>query len=146
MGRVVKVRPHARGEHIWLADVDIGTGSLLQIVWGGVQIVAEGSLVPVAKPGAWLPATKGEHDYYKIRRRRYRGEISEGMLCSIAELGWDLAVADRVALLDGFAGLQPGDSLDDVGDAWPRVVRKAVDFLTPEESAASESPKMLQTA
>src|ERR1039458_8184557 len=78
VGRVVRVRPHPDGDHIWLADLDIGTDGEPQIVWGGVQIVEEGDLVPVARPGAWLPATKDKRGPYKIRRRHYRGEQSEG--------------------------------------------------------------------
>ena len=94
VGRVVKVRPHPGGERIWLADVDIGVDYQPQIVWGGVPIVEAGNLVPVAPPGAWLPATKVRPRPYKIRRRRYRGEVSQGMLCSLAELGWDSSVTD----------------------------------------------------
>ena len=112
VGRVVRVGPHPGGENIWLADVDTGTDGLLQIVWGGAQIVQAGDLVPVAQPGTWLPATKDKPNPYKIRRRRYRGVISEGMLCSLAELGWDSSVTDRVALLDSSLGLQAGESLE----------------------------------
>ena len=112
VGRVIRVRPHPGGENIWLADVDTGADCPLQIVWGGAQIVQEGDFVPVAQPGTRLPATKDKPNPYRIRRRRYRGEISEGMLCSLAELGWDSSVTDRVALLDGSLGLQVGESLE----------------------------------
>jgi phenylalanyl-tRNA synthetase beta chain len=112
VGRVVRVRPHPGGENIWLAEVDTGTDGPLQIVWGGARIVQEGDLVPVAQPGTRLPATKDKPNPYKIRRRRYRGVISEGMLCSLAELGWDSSVTDRVALLDGSLGLQVGEPLE----------------------------------
>jgi len=114
-GRVVKVRPHPDGEKIWLADIDVGADYQPQIVWGGVPVVEEGSLVPVALPGARLPTGR-------IRRRRYRGEPSEGMLCSLAELGWDSAISDRVALLDSSAGLRPGDSLDTRASDWQSIV------------------------
>jgi tRNA-binding EMAP/Myf-like protein len=117
VGQVVKVRPHPGGERIWLADVDIGGDYQPQIVWGGRPLLAEGSFVPVAPPGAWLPSGK-------IRRRRYRGEISDGMLCSPAELGWDPAVSDRVALLDGSKGIRPGESLDE-RDWQSLVLRRA---------------------
>jgi tRNA-binding EMAP/Myf-like protein len=106
--------------------------------------VTEGSLVPVALPGTWLPATKGKPNPYKIRRRRYRGEISEGMLCSRAELGWDASATDRVALLDASAGLRVGESLDDRYVDWPSIVRTADDLLGAEDSAPSNRPKMPQ--
>ncbi len=131
---------------IWLADLDIGTDYRPQIVWGGEPIVAEGDLVPVAPPGARLPATAGKRATCKIRRRHYRGEISEGMLCSLAELGWDLSVTDRVALLENSAGLKPGDSLDDVDGGWDLIVRPAAGFLSLPEPTLAESGKMLQTA
>lgn len=118
MGRIVKVRPHPYGDKIWLADVEIGRDYQLQIVWGGLPIVREGNLVPVAPPGCWLPQGK-------MRRRRYRGEVSEGMLCSLAELGWDLSVTDRVALLDERSDLAPGESLDSREDSWRSIVRRA---------------------
>jgi phenylalanyl-tRNA synthetase beta chain len=115
VGRIIKVRPHPYGDRIWLADVEIGRDYQLQIVWGGVPVVKEGHLVPVAPPGCRLP-------HGKMRRRRYRGEVSEGMLCSLAELGWDLSVTDRVALLDERAGLIPGESLDSRESDWPSIV------------------------
>lgn len=117
VGRIVKVRPHPYGDRIWLADVDIGRDYQLQIVWGGRPIVKEGYLVPVAPPGSRLPQGK-------MRRRRYRGEVSEGMLCSLAELDWDLSVTDRVALLDESAGLIPGESLDSRESSWPSIIRR----------------------
>lgn len=115
VGQVIKVRPHPEGDRIWLADVDIGDSYKPQIVWGGIPVLEEGSLVPVAPPGARLPAGK-------IRRRRYRGEPSEGMLCSLAELGWDLSSTDRVAVLDGSMGLRLGESLDSRRGDWRRIV------------------------
>jgi phenylalanyl-tRNA synthetase beta chain len=122
VGRIVKVRPHPQGERIWLADVDVGTDWELQIVWGGLAILGEGDLVPVAQPGARLPSGK-------MRRRRYRGEISEGMLCSLAELGWDPGVTDRVALLSNLVGLRPGDSLDNRDTNWKPIVISADKLL-----------------
>jgi tRNA-binding EMAP/Myf-like protein len=115
VGKIIKVRPHPRGARIWLADVDIGTDWQLQIVWGGLPILEVGHLVPVAPPGARLPGGK-------MRRRRYRGEVSEGMLCSLAELGWDPTVTDRVAVLENSIGLRPGEPLDDCDANWETIV------------------------
>jgi tRNA-binding EMAP/Myf-like protein len=115
VGRVVSVQDHPRGDHIWLASVDLGGGRIVQIVWGGKQIVRPRSLVPVAPPGSRLNGTK-------IRRRTYRGQASYGMLCSLAELGWDPDVKDRVALLACSAGLSPGTSLDDLTENWRSII------------------------
>lgn len=122
VGRVVEIRPHPRRDRIWLSTVDTGTGRKSHIVWGGIPVVKAGSLVPVAQPGTWLPPAKGKPNPYKIRRRRYAGEISEGMLCSLAELGWDSSVTDWVALLDTSAGLHAGQPLDDRYNDWPAIV------------------------
>lgn len=117
MGLIIKIRPHPYGDRIWLADVEIGRDYQPQIVWGGVPILDQGDLVPVAPPGCRLPQGK-------MRRRRYRGEVSEGMLCSLAELGWDLSVTDRVALLDQDAGFVPGDCLDSRENDWPAIIAR----------------------
>lgn len=126
VGRVVEIRPHPRRDLIWLSTVDIGTGHKPQIVWGGIPIVKAGNLVPVARPGAWLPPTRSKPGRYKIRRRRYAGEISEGMLCSLAELGWDCSVTDWVALLDTSAGLYEGQSLEERSHDW-RLIALQID-------------------
>src|SRR5215467_10463168 len=97
VGRVIKVRPHPYGDRIWLVDLDVGKDHQPQAVSGGVPICEAGCLVAVAFPGARLPTGK-------IRRRRYRGEVSEANLCSLAELGWDTKVTDRVAVLSNSVG------------------------------------------
>ena len=144
VGRVVEILPHPDGDLIWLAKVDIGTDRQPQIVWGGVPVVTQGSLVPVAVPGTWLPATKDKAKPYKIRRRRYRGERSEGMLCSLAELGWDSSEADRVALLDASANLSVGESLNDRYVDWQHIVLRADDSPGAEDFPAANHPKVPQ--
>jgi len=115
VGRVVKVQDHPNGDRIWLAEVDLGRGDPVQIVFGGKkEVVRPDSLVPVAPPGSRL-------DGVKMRRRRYRGQTSHGMLCSLAELGWDTSVTDRVATLDT-AHLQPGQCLDDRANDWESII------------------------
>ncbi len=44
------------------------------------------------------------------------------MLCSLAELGWDTRVSDRVAVLRD--SLRPGMPLDDRAGDWRRVVHR----------------------
>jgi tRNA-binding EMAP/Myf-like protein len=115
VGRVVDVRKHPNGDRIWLADVDLGRGDPVQIVFGGTLVIPRDSLVPVAPPGSRLHGVK-------MRRRRYRGQSSHGMLCSLAELGWDPTVQDRVAILTASAHLQPGTSLDGRADDWKSII------------------------
>ncbi|WP_186763098.1 hypothetical protein [Lentzea tibetensis] len=112
--QVVEVRSHPNGERVWVAIVDHGQGETVQVVFGGPPFVKKNDLVPLAPPGAVLPGRK------KMRRRRYRGEVSHGMFCSLAELGWDPYGPDEVVLLSD--DLVPGQSLDD-GD-WRTYVRE----------------------
>ena len=88
---------------------------------------------PVAPPGARVPVVGTKAGPYKIRRRRYRGEVSDGMLCSPAELGWHPSITDRVALLDESADLRQASrsiTAKATGNAlsgrksvtWPQIV------------------------
>jgi tRNA-binding EMAP/Myf-like protein len=106
-GRVVEVTLHPNGQYIRRAQVDIGLGGKVQIVFGGPDLVIPSDFVPVALPGARLPGRK------KMRRATFRGERSHGMLCSAAELGWLEDGPDEVALLQ-HEDLVPGFSLDNV--------------------------------
>jgi tRNA-binding EMAP/Myf-like protein len=105
VGKVIEVRQHPHGDRDRLAEVDIGTGEKLRIVFGGRDIVRAGSLVPVAPPGSSVPARRK-----RMRTRRFRGQLSNGMFCSLAEVGWAVRCPDEVALLR--APLEPGLSLD----------------------------------
>jgi tRNA-binding EMAP/Myf-like protein len=104
VGRILNVRIHPNGDHIRLADVNLGDGEPRQIVFGGNKNPQPGDLVAVAPPGSRL------FSGVKIRRRHFRGEWSYGMLCSTTELGWVMEGPDEIAIL--CAGKVPGTSLD----------------------------------
>jgi tRNA-binding EMAP/Myf-like protein len=115
VGEVVRVRPHPHGISIWLADIGFATETHpLQIVFGGARVLRGGELVAVAPPGSRVvveaPETAARRRK-KMRVRRYRGERSHGMLCSLDELGWTRGGPDEVAIL---CDLDPGQSLDDL--------------------------------
>ena len=113
VGRVIAVSPHPAAVRIWLAEVDLGDGLPVQIVFGGQYKVEPRELVPVAPPGARVTALNGlaVPRVKKMRNRRFRGQRSHGMLCSLEELGWTVEGPDEVAIL---RGLEPGDSLDSI--------------------------------
>ncbi|NLM56917.1 MAG: phenylalanine--tRNA ligase subunit beta [Clostridiales bacterium] len=80
VGRVVKMERHPDSDHLWICEVDVGEASHRQIVTGA-QNVFEGAIVPVAKAPAKLPGG------VEIKSGKLRGVVSDGMLCSIDELG-----------------------------------------------------------
>ncbi len=80
VGKVLSMVRHPNSDHMWICQVDVGKEEPVQIVTGA-QNVTEGDLVPVALHNSWLPG--GVH----ISKGKLRGELSNGMLCSFAELG-----------------------------------------------------------
>ena len=78
VGLVLEVKKHPNSDHLHLCKVDIGE-EVLDIVCGAPN-VREGIKVIVAKVGAVLPG--GE-----IKSGVIRGEVSNGMLCALFELG-----------------------------------------------------------
>lgn len=108
VGRLLSVVPHPDSDHLVICSVDVGTETV-QIVTGA-QNVKEGDLVPAALHGSTLPGGK------KIKKGKLRGVESQGMLCSLSELG--LSVGDfPYAIEDGIFILQedckPGDRIQD---------------------------------
>ena len=82
VGRVLSLVRHPNSDHMWICQVDAGLSAPIQIVTGA-QNVKEKDLVPVALDGSTLPGGK------EIHAGQLRGEASNGMLCSFAELGLD---------------------------------------------------------
>ncbi|MBD5084922.1 MAG: phenylalanine--tRNA ligase subunit beta [Clostridiales bacterium] len=97
VGQVKSLVRHPNSDHMWICQVDVGQAEPLQIVTGA-QNVKENDLVPVALHKSTLPGGK------KIEKGKLRGEVSNGMLCSFAELGLDqrdfpTAYADGIWIL-----------------------------------------------
>lgn len=89
VGRILEVTSHSNADLLWVCQVDVGDRKLT-IVFGGTRPLHPGDLVPVAPPGAKLSTGK------RMRTRSYRGQRSEGMLCSTNELGWTTDGPDAV--------------------------------------------------
>ena len=79
VGEVIECEEHPDSDHLHVCKVNVGN-EVLQIVCGAPN-VRKGLKVIVALEGAVLPGD------FKIKKGSIRGVESNGMLCSIAELG-----------------------------------------------------------
>ncbi|MDR3304909.1 MAG: phenylalanine--tRNA ligase subunit beta [Clostridiales Family XIII bacterium] len=86
LGKLLDVRPHPDSDHLVICAADVGAaseaGRPLQIVTGASN-VKTGQYVPVVMHGGVCAGG------LKIKKGKLRGEMSEGMLCSAQELGFD---------------------------------------------------------
>lgn len=80
VGYVTSKEKHPDADKLNICQVDIGEEKLVQIVCGAPN-VDENQYVIVAKVGGRLPGG------IKIKRAKLRGERSEGMICSLQEIG-----------------------------------------------------------
>lgn len=112
VGKVLSVVPHPDSDHMVITQVDVGEEEPLQIVTGA-QNVNEGDYVPVAKHKSTVL-----HDGkpVKITKGKLRGEVSNGMLCSLGELGltvhdFPYAIEDGIFILGDDCDRTPGKDL-----------------------------------
>ncbi len=80
VGHVVECGRHPEADKLQITKIDIGTAELLDIVCGAANC-RQGLKVAVATVGAVLPGD------FKIKAAKLRGQPSNGMLCSLSELG-----------------------------------------------------------
>ena len=109
-GKVDFMSPHPDSDHLWICKIDVGGDRELTIVTGA-QNVSVGDMVPVALDGATLPGGK------EIHTGKLRGVVSEGMLCSLGELGLDFhdypyAIEDGIFIM--LESCEPGDDIKKV--------------------------------
>ena len=79
VAKVLDLRPHPDADRIQIVEVDSGDGQPLQICCGAFNM-SPGDFVPLATIGTIMP------NGMEISRRKLRGEWSNGMLCSGAEI------------------------------------------------------------
>ena len=87
VGYVVSKQKHPDAEKLNVCQVNVGEEENLQIVCGAPNVDA-GQYVIVAKVGAKLPGIK-------IKKAKLRGVESQGMICSLAELGLSKSVVPK---------------------------------------------------
>ncbi len=118
VGQVKDIVPHPNSDHMFICQLDVGEGALVQIVTGA-QNVKKDDFVPVAKHKSTV---LHEGKTVKITKGKLRGEASNGMLCSLGELG--LSVHDfPYAIEDGIFILG-----DDCDKTVGKDIREAIGF------------------
>lgn len=80
VGYVVSKEKHPEADKLNICQVDVGEAEPQQIICGAPNVDA-GQKVIVARPGAHLPGG------IKIKKAKLRGHESNGMICSLQELG-----------------------------------------------------------
>lgn len=81
VGRIEEIRKHPDADKLVVTKVAVGDDVFKQIVTGATNL-SVGDYIPVALHGANLA------DGLKIKKGKIRGEESDGMLCSVEELGY----------------------------------------------------------
>ena len=88
VGEVIECVDHPDSDHLHICQVNIGEEELSQIVCGAPNVKA-GIKVIVALPGARIVGNT------KIKKSKIRGEVSNGMICSLAEIGYSDSVIPK---------------------------------------------------
>ncbi len=104
IGEIIECVDHPESDHLHVCKVNIGN-EVLQIVCGAPN-ARKGIKVIVSKVGAYLPA-KG----IEIKKGMIRGQESNGMMCSLVELGVDSKYLTEAQI----AGIEELDSDAPVG-------------------------------
>jgi len=90
VGEVLECSPIEDSDHLNLTQVDVGEAEPYQIVCGAPNVRA-GIKVVTAKPGAVLPGN------FEIKTTKMMGNESNGMICSLDELGFTDSVIPKFA-------------------------------------------------
>ena len=151
VGKILSIVPHQDSDHLVICQVDIGESEPIQIVTGASNLTV-GDLVPAALNNSTLPGG------IKIKKGKLRGVESNGMLCSLGELGLTLhdfpySIEDVIFVLQ--EDCQPGQpiceaiGLDDIKVEFEITSNRPDCFsvigLAREAAATFDKPLTLHT-
>lgn len=117
VGRIIKIERHPDAERLVVCQVDCGEKTL-QVITAATNVF-EGAYVPVC----YCPQDEKRISKLatgaQIKSGKLRGLISEGMFCSIEELGLTThdmpgAATDGILILNDTVPCKPGDDIVDV--------------------------------
>ncbi len=108
VGKITHIEKHPDADKLQICQVDVGERTV-QIVTAATNVF-EGALVPVALDNSTLA------NGVKIKKGKLRGVVSEGMMCSVAELGvtvhdFPYAIEDGILIIE--EDCKPGDNIRD---------------------------------
>ena len=106
VGKITHIEKHPDADKLQICQVDVGNRTV-QIVTAATNVF-EGALVPVALDNSTLA------NGIKIKKGKLRGVVSEGMMCSVAELGvtvhdFPYAIEDGILIIE--EDCKPGDNI-----------------------------------
>lgn len=109
VGKVLQIDRHPDADKLVVCQVDLGEKQV-QIVTAATNLTV-GDYVPVCKDNSYL------FDGTKIKKGKLRGVVSEGMFCSVAELGvtvhdFPYAIADGIFVLQNDSELKTELGMD----------------------------------
>ncbi|MGL4820371.1 MAG: phenylalanine--tRNA ligase subunit beta, partial [Bacilli bacterium] len=103
VGYVKECVKHPEADKLNVCQVEVRPGEVVQIVCGAANIRADVKVF-VATIGTVLPGD------FKIKKAKLRGQTSEGMICSLQELGFDGKVVPK-AYSEGIFILPEGEDV-----------------------------------
>ena len=107
VAKILKIEKHPDADKLQICQLDIGKEEPIQIVTAA-QNVYEGMMVPAALDNSTLAGG------VKIKKGKLRGVPSNGMMCSVAELGvtvHDFPYAIEDGIMDIKEDCKPGDDI-----------------------------------
>ncbi len=107
VGKIIKIEKHPDADKLQICQIDIGREEPVQIVTAA-QNVYEGMMVPAALDNSTLAGG------VKIKKGKLRGVPSNGMMCSVSELGvtvHDFPYAIEDGIMDIKEDCKPGDDI-----------------------------------
>lgn len=107
VGKILKIEKHPDADKLQICQIDIGRDEPIQIVTAATNVY-EGMMVPAALDNSTLA------NGIKIKKGKLRGVPSNGMMCSVAELGvtvHDFPYAIEDGIMDIKEDCKPGDDI-----------------------------------
>lgn len=101
VGKILEVKKHPNADKLKLVTTDLGQAIGVKVIVCGGSNLADGMLVAVSLPGAFVN-WHGAEELTEVKETKIRGELSFGMICASEEIGLKLLfpAADEAEIID----------------------------------------------